>query len=165
MSAKTPRKTAPWATKPIEERVSLVIKSQKGFTLIELMIVIAIIAILAAILIPNFLHARAESQTAACEGNEKQIATALEEYAVDHNGTYGAGGNVTSTLLGTLYLGVTPSDPVNASTYTVTTTGGSYGSYQIKDSGGHDTTTTGGLPGGPGTGKIYYNQNAGINAQ
>jgi type IV pilus assembly protein PilA len=50
---------------------------QKGFTLIELMIVIAIIAILAAILIPNFLHARAESKTSACEGNLKQLATAL----------------------------------------------------------------------------------------
>jgi prepilin-type N-terminal cleavage/methylation domain-containing protein len=140
-------------------------KSHKGFTLIELMIVIAIIAILAAILLPNFMHARAESQTAACEGNEKQIATALEEYSVDHNGTYGAGGAVTSTLLGTLYLGVTPSDPVSASQYTVTTTGGSYGSYQIRDSGGHDTTTTGGLPNGPGTGAIYYNQNSGIVAQ
>src|SRR5476651_2783706 len=63
---------------------------QKGFTLIELMIVIAIIAILAAILIPNFIHARAESQTAACEGNEKQIATAMEEYAVDNQGQYTA---------------------------------------------------------------------------
>jgi prepilin-type N-terminal cleavage/methylation domain-containing protein len=137
----------------------------QGFTLIELMIVIAIIAILAAILIPNFLHARAEAQTSGCEGNEKQIATALEEYAVDHNGTYGPGGQVTSTLLGTLYLGVTPSDPVNASKYTVTTTAGSYGSYQIKDAGGHDTTTTNQLPGGPGTGSIIYDQNAGIQAK
>jgi prepilin-type N-terminal cleavage/methylation domain-containing protein len=142
-----------------------VTKSQKGFTLIELMIVIAIIAILAAILIPNFLHARAEAQTAGCEGNEKQIATALEEYAVDHNGSYGAGGTVTSTLLGTLYLGVTPTDPVDSSNYSVNTASGSYGSYQISDAGKHDTTTTGGLPGGPGTGSILYNQNAGINAK
>ncbi|HXW77386.1 MAG TPA: prepilin-type N-terminal cleavage/methylation domain-containing protein [Candidatus Eremiobacteraceae bacterium] len=140
-------------------------KSQKGFTLIELMIVIAIIAILAAILIPNFLHARAEAQTAGCEGNEKQIATAMEEYAVDHNGTYGSGGQVTSTLLGTLYLGVTPSDPVSTSKYTVNTTAGSYGSYQITDAGGHDTTTTGQLPNGPGTGSIVYSQNSGISAK
>ena len=139
-------------------------KSQKGFTLIELMIVIAIIAILAAILIPNFLHARAEAQTSGCEGNEKQIATALEEYAVDNNGKY-VGGSVTSTLLGTLYLGVTPKDPVNSSNYSVNTAAAGSGSYQITDAGGHDTTTTGSLPGGPGTGSIVYNQNSGIQAK
>jgi hypothetical protein len=54
---------------------------------------------------------------------------------------------------------------VNASKYTVTTTGGSYGSYQITDAGGHDTTTTTQLPGGPGTGSIIYDQNAGIQAK
>ena len=139
-------------------------RSQSGFTLIELMIVIAIIAILAAILIPNFLHARSEAQTSGCEGNEKQIATALEEYAVDNNGKY-VGGSVTSTLLGTLYLGVTPSDPVNSSNYSVNTAATGSGSYQITDAGGHDTTTTGSLPGGPGTGSIVYNQNSGIQAK
>jgi len=129
------------------------------------MIVIAIIAILAAILIPNFLHARAEAQTSGCEGNEKQIATAMEEYAVDHNGTYGAGGAVTSTLLGTLYLGVTPTDPVDSSQYNVNTASGTYGSYQITDAGKHDTTTTTGLPGNPGGQSIIYNQNSGIAAK
>lgn len=120
-------------------------KLQKGFTLIELMIVIAIIAILAAILIPNFLHARAESQTSACEGNEKQIATAMEEYAVDHNGTYPSGFG--SAGLTTPYLNFTPTDPVNGSTYTITNVAqaNGYGSYEINDQAGHDTTTTTGL--------------------
>ena len=135
---------------------------RRGFTLVELMIVIAIIAILAAILIPNFLHARAQAATSGCEGNVKMIATGLEEYAVDHNGSYGPGGTVTSTLLGTPYLGITPLDPVNGSMYSVNTATGSYGSYIVSDSGGHDTTTTGGLNGGPGTGTIVYEQNAGI---
>jgi prepilin-type N-terminal cleavage/methylation domain-containing protein len=120
-------------------------KLQQGFTLIELMIVIAIIAILAAILIPNFLHARAESQTAACEGNEKQLATAMEEYAVDHNGTYP--GTLGSAGLTTPYLNFTPTDPVSGSAYVLTNVQqvNGYGSYEINDVGAHDPTTTTGL--------------------
>src|SRR5437867_12649299 len=51
-----------------------------GFTLIELLIVVAIIAILAAILIPNFLRARAQSQVAASKCNLQNVATALDSY-------------------------------------------------------------------------------------
>jgi prepilin-type N-terminal cleavage/methylation domain-containing protein len=142
-----------------------VVIRKRGFTLIEVMIVVSIIAILAAILIPNFMHARAQAQTSGCEGNEKDIATALEEYAVDHQGSYGPGGAVTSTLLGTPYLDVTPRDPVNGSTYSVNTTSASYGFYQVTDAGGHDTTTTNGLAGGPGTGSIVYSQNSGLAAK
>jgi hypothetical protein len=49
---------------------------------------IPFLAIFAAILIPNFIHARAQSTTAADEGNLKSIAMALELYAVDHGGKY-----------------------------------------------------------------------------
>jgi len=49
---------------------------------------IPFLAIFAAIMIPNFMHARDESVLAADQGNLKQIATALEMYAVDHNGKY-----------------------------------------------------------------------------
>jgi type IV pilus assembly protein PilA len=63
-------------------------QNRRGFTLIELMIVIAIIAILAAVLIPNFVRARSMAQLAGCKSNLKNIATALEAYSVDHNGHY-----------------------------------------------------------------------------
>ena len=61
---------------------------KKGFTLIELMIVIAIIAILAAILVPNFLKARAQGMITACEANVKNIGTACEMYATDNSSRY-----------------------------------------------------------------------------
>ncbi|HEY8296753.1 MAG TPA: prepilin-type N-terminal cleavage/methylation domain-containing protein [Candidatus Baltobacteraceae bacterium] len=59
-------------------------KNQRGFTLIEMMVVVAIIAILAALLIPNFSRARAQAQTATCISNLKTIGTALELYYTDH---------------------------------------------------------------------------------
>src|SRR5437762_14010118 len=59
-------------------------RGQAGFTLIELLIVVAILAILAAVLIPNFLRARAPSHLAASKGNLKNLATALERYFVEN---------------------------------------------------------------------------------
>ena len=56
----------------------------RAFTLIEIMIVISIIAVLAAVMIPNFTKARSESQLAGCEQNLKTIATAAEMFLVRH---------------------------------------------------------------------------------
>lgn len=59
-------------------------QGQKGFTLIELMIVIAIIGILAAIAIPNFISYRKRSYDSAAQSDLKNFMTAQEAYFVDY---------------------------------------------------------------------------------
>jgi len=75
---------------------------QGGFTLVEIMIVVAIIGLLAAISIPNFIKARNTSKTNACINNLRQIESGIQQWALETNQPAGAA--VTSTVV-TPYLG------------------------------------------------------------
>lgn len=91
----------------------------------EIMIVVAIIALLAAIAIPNLLRAGARSQANACINNLRQIDTAMQEFALENGKTSGSTVNYPSDLTPYIKLnahGVIPTCP-EGGTYTVNTVG------------------------------------------
>src|SRR6478736_10305095 len=62
---------------------------QKGFTLVEIMIVVAIIALLAAIAVPGFLRARKRSQASRILNDLRMIDAAVDQYAIETNRSTG----------------------------------------------------------------------------
>jgi len=64
-------------------------KRRGGFTLVEIMIVVAIIALLAAIAVPGFLRARKRSQASRILNDLRMIDAAVDQYAIETNRTTG----------------------------------------------------------------------------
>ena len=78
-------------------------KSWQGFTLVELLVVMAVIALLAGFILPSFGKAREQGRKTQCMNNLKQIGLGIEMYRVDNEDRYPADLNV-------LYNTATPSD-------------------------------------------------------
>src|SRR5262245_39752256 len=96
-----------------------------GFTLVEIMIVVAIIGLLAAIAIPNFVKARTSAQKNACINNLRQIDGAIEQWALEQKQKQGATITTTGTpsILDYLKGNLMPTCPADNSAYTITTVG------------------------------------------
>ena len=99
------RKQTGGAETKIDKRINKMLnklnKRKSGFTLVEIMIVVAIIALLAAIAVPGFLRARKRSQASKVLNDLRLIDSAVDQYAIETNKATGA---AVATLDWTNYL-------------------------------------------------------------
>ena len=96
-----------------------------GFTLVEIMIVVAIIGLLAAIAIPNFIRSRSKSQATACINNMRQIDSAVQQFAMEHGKAAGTSITYPDDLTPYIKLNASSSIPgcPASGTYTLTLVG------------------------------------------
>lgn len=105
-------------------------KSQKGFTLLEMLIVVVIVFVLAIIIVPNLLSGPARARDSQRKADMRTIKTALETYYNDNN-FYPTNLNILTEGT-TPYLKTLPTDPKTKESYVYTATGNPPSNYLIK---------------------------------
>ncbi len=137
-------------------------QSESGFTLVELLVVMLILGLLAAIAIPAFINQRTKAQDAEAKSTAKTAQTALETYATDNNGSYAAADrtklkNIEPTLSSaTSGANAITTLTVASNAYTLTVTSDSGNTFSIERAGdgslAYPCTGGGGCPGAGGWG-------------
>ena len=110
---------------------------KRGFTMVELMIVIAIIAVLASIIMPKMSQNRAKTQLEACKVNLRNIVIAINLYMNDNQNQIPAAGVISSShiLVSRGYLKsrpVCPANPVSGNSYNFLASGAYVGDYYVQ---------------------------------
>ena len=137
-------------------------QSESGFTLVELLVVMLILGLLAAIAIPAFFNQRTKAQDAEAKSTVKTAQTALETYATDNNGSYA---NATRANLKTIEPTLSSATSganamttltVASNAYTITVTSDSGNTFTIQRASdgslSYPCTGGGGCPGAQGWG-------------
>jgi type IV pilus assembly protein PilA len=109
-------------------------QSEKGFTLVELLVVMLILGLLAAIAVPAFFNQRDKANDSEAKTQAKTAQTAIETFATDNGGSYAAATNAGLIAIEpTISAAVDVEDPApGASTYTITATADNTGNtYSI----------------------------------
>ena len=151
-------------------------RGKKGFTIIELLIVIAVIAILVGIALPRFKGMRDEGNITRAKGELRTLQTAVESYRI-HTGAYPAAAAFETTLIGATpqIISAAMNDPFTspAAAYTLVlsngTTGNFYSIYSVGPAGNGTVSavndTTGAVTETNGASCIYVTNGSPVDTQ